>query len=155
MPLQRHVIVNEPINGHINGGDNLSSPTMSSKQTEESNSGGSGSLTPTSPPTLSPPLASRSPSDVPMMNAAQNEINLNMNPSSFHPPQFHPYPPHISHHPPVVGPAVAPPQPMPQLNLLWQGLPPNAQIDTDQMFILSGTSNVCHIIQQIKIFYES
>jgi hypothetical protein len=27
---------------------------------------------------------------------------------------------------------------MPQLNLLWQGLPPNAQIDPDQMFILSG-----------------
>ena len=151
MPLQRHTIVNEPINGHINGGDKSGSPTMSSKQTEDSNSGGSGSLTPTSPPTSSPPLASRSPSDVSMINAAHNEINLNMNPSSVHPPQFHPYPPHISHHPPVVGPAVAPPQPMPQLNLLWQGLPPNAQIDPDQMFILSGTSNIYHRIYQKNI----
>ena len=138
VPLQRHAIINEPINGHINGGDHSASPTTSPKQTEETVSGGSGSLTPTSPPTSSPPLTSKSPSDVSMMNVAQNGIHPSLNPTSFHPSHFHPCAPHIPHQHPVVGPHIVPPQPMPQLNLLWQGLPPNAQIDPDQMFILSG-----------------
>ena len=138
VPLQRHGVTNEDVNVYMNGGDNSASPTISSKQTEESGSGGSGSLTPTSPPTSSPPLASRSPSDVPMMNVTHPGVNPSLNPSPFHPSHFHPFPPQIPHHPPVAGPQIVPPQPMPQLNLLWQGLPPNAQIDPDQMFILSG-----------------
>ena len=142
LPLQnnRHQVINEQMNFTINMGETVisNSPVVSSKQGEESLSGGSGSLTPTSPPTSSPPLVPRSPTGIQGTRLVHNGTNLNASHTSVPSSHFNHYPSNIHPHPPNIGPQVIPPQAMPQLNLVWQGLPPNAQIDPDQMFILSG-----------------
>ena len=142
LPLQslRHQVVNEHVNCCQNIGDNVvpNSPAASYKHGEESVSGESGSLTPTSPPTSSPPLVPKSPTDHQSTRLVHNGINPNLAQTSLPPSHFNHYPPHMHPHPTAAGPQVVPPQPMPQLNLVWQGLPANAQIDPDQMFILSG-----------------
>ena len=118
------------------------SSTNSPKERQESGSGSSGSLTPTSPPESSPPLTTRSPADPPNKQLVHNGITSPppAPPTTHPPPQFNNYPsqPHYPPHP--VAPVLPPgSQQMRQLNLVWQGLPSNAQIDPDQMFILSGT----------------
>ena len=142
LPLQnlRHQVINEHVICSHNVVDNAvpNSTAASYKQGEESFSGGSGSLTPTSPPTPSPPLVPKSPTDLQSTRLVHNGIHPNLSQTSLPPSHFNPYPSHMHPQPPAGVPEVVPPQPMPQLNLVWQGLPPNAQIDPDQMFILSG-----------------
>ena len=76
------------------------------------------------------------------MHLVHNGINPYLSQSP-HPNSYaHHYPLHIHPQPAVTAPQVVPPQPMPQLNLLWKGLPENAQIDPDQMFILSGKATL-------------
>ena len=153
VPLQtiRNDATNDIRNDRNNGKDN-SAPTPSTtppKQEEESASATSGSLTPPSQTSIpSPPLILRPPVDVANMHVMQQHMGINQplptlvpQPHHFLPPQFHAYPSHAEHHnQPPMGPHVVPANqnPMRQLNLVWQGLPPNAQIDPDQMFILSG-----------------
>ena len=111
---------------------------MPYKQGEVYVSGGSWSLTPTSPPTSSPPLVPNSPTDHQSTRLVHNGINPNLSQSSLPSSHFNHYPSHMHPHPTPASPQVVQSQPMPQLNLVWQGLQPNAQIDPDQMFILSG-----------------
>lgn len=144
-PIQtvQHQIITSPVNGGVIIQDNMvSTPSSTSpKQKEESGSGASGSLTPSSPPGSSPPLITRSPLDLPNMQLVHNGIIPTPPPPPPPPPtpQFNNYPSQPQY-PQTSGPQVIPPasHQMRQLNLVWQGLPPNAQIDPDQMFILSG-----------------
>ena len=152
VPLQtsKHHTINDISNDNINDKDK-SAPTPSTtppKQEEERASASNGSLTPPSQTSIpTPPLILRPPVDVANMHAMQH-VGVNQSlptlvphPHHFLPPQFHAYPSHAEHHnQPPMGPQVVPANqnPMRQLNLVWQGLPPNAQIDPDQMFILSG-----------------
>ena len=142
LPLQniRHQVANEHVIFSQNVGDVVvtNAPSVPYKQGEENFSGGSGSLTPTSPPTSSPPLVPNSPTDHQSTRLVHNGINPNVAQTSLPTSHFNHYPSHMHPHPTAASPQVVQSQPMPQLNLVWQGLPPNAQIDPDQMFILSG-----------------
>ena len=154
LPIQtvQHQIITGPVNGGVILQDNLVSTPTSPKQREESGSGASGSLTPTSPPVASPPLITRSPPDLPNMQIIHNGITPPPPPPT---PHFNNYPSQ-PHYPPSPGPQVLPPpsqHQMRQLNLVWQGLPPNAQIDPDQMFILSG-NYVFKVSQTIFMYFS-
>ena len=122
--------------GHIDGG--IVAQEIAQKQRNE----GGGSLSPSSPTQSSPPVITRSAPHLPNIQLVHNSISPvllnNSPPLPNYPVNQHPEaalsPPPPQHAPPP------PPQQMSQLNLVWQGLPENAQIDPDQMFILSGNS---------------
>lgn len=144
LPIQfpHHQITQDCIqNGGMSNGHSTAStpPPAPPKQGDENNSVTSGSLTPDSQPRSSPTLLPGYPVDLPTMNMVNNGMNANQTQQTSFPSQFHHYPSHI--HPRSQAPVAQDPptpQPMRQLNLVWQGLPPNAQIDPEQMFILSG-----------------